>query len=360
MAYQKYSRRSSYKRFVPYRRRGHLQGLRRAGYKGRGYASRPRTTGPGANRTKTYHRTPVARRRSSVKGVKPRVSKFSRNRISAASASALASTGVWKYLGFTERVTAPIGTQGWLSPSCFPFINNLSDVLPTIAVAIARTLAGTTVATPVTEPRFWIKKAQLEVTCVNVSQIDCVVTVYPWISRYDYTPFTDLYNSVLELEAKAASTTVVNSADTIGFTPFQAREICEVVRLGRPRRIRLQGGQSYTFRMSDNRTLYWNFARFQMNLAGGGGGADVNGSVRGRTRGMFLTSRGIPVNDTMNVDEITFSQTTIDVHVIKTYEWVASPQPYRFSDVVTNSADVSAYSIIQPQTGAITVVPNVV
>jgi len=193
----------------------------------------------------------------------------------------------------------------------------------------------------------------MKMTIVNVSQIDADVIVYPWVSRNDGVDPGDMYvaTQVNVMENKAASTTtqqglLSNTASTVGFTPFMSRMITERAKLGRPKRIHLQGGQSYTFTMVDNKPLYVNYPRYVGSY-----------SFAPHTRGCFMTAKGIPVNDVADTDAIDFGFCELDVQVVTTYDWMAPTSSWKYNDVVTNSADIQNIKIIQPQTGVVTTGP---
>jgi len=349
MAFKKSFYRKTYSRPGSYR-----------GYRGRfrSYGSKRTRTGPRANPTRTFKR-PVFRRRTlysrraqSRPGMR-RSSIPSRRSISAAAATALASSGNWSYNAFTERVDGSTGTQGWMSDVASAWVSDLSDFIPVIANAIARVVAPTVSAVAVVEPRFWIKKAVLSMTCTNASQFDLDVIAYPWIARYDNLAPDLLYKPIPPLETKAAASGTVNGPTAIGFNPFKNRYICEAVRILKPRRIHLQGGQSYTFRFADKRPLHLNYARLNINSVVG-----TSASFSGRTRGFFLCCRGMTINSSEDENQINWSAYALDIQIRKDYEWVCSPQPYHFYDVVNNDSNIVTPGIIQPQSGLINATPS--
>lgn len=193
----------------------------------------------------------------------------------------------------------------------------------------------------------------MKLSVVNVSQIDCDLICYPWRIRYDGVDPAGLYDptTVNYQEQKAGSTSSAQqltstTASTVGFTPYMSRFITQGVKLGKPKRIHLQGGQSYSFTITDNRPLHLTYARWAGAYA-----------FAPHTRGMFMTVKGVPVNDSTNTDEIDFGFCELDVQNVTTYEWMAAPSPWKYNDVVSSSADVQAIKIIQPQTGVVTTGP---
>lgn len=193
----------------------------------------------------------------------------------------------------------------------------------------------------------------MKLVVVNQSQVDCDIICYPWRIRYDGVDPVTLYTAtnVNSQENKAGSGStqqglINNSTTTVGYTPFMSRVITQAVKLGKPKKVHLQGGQSYSFTITDNKPLHVTYPRWA--------GAY---SFAPHTRGMFMTFRGIPVNDSTNTDEIDFGFCALDVQNVTTYEWEACPSPWKFNDVVTSSADIQAIKIIQPQTGGVTTGP---
>lgn len=193
----------------------------------------------------------------------------------------------------------------------------------------------------------------MKLTITNTSQIDCDVICYPWRARYDSIDPANMYTQaeVNLQESKAGSTStqqglLSNTTTTIGYTPFMSRTITQSVKLGKPKKVHLQGGQSYSFTIVDNKPFHLTYPRMQTAY-----------SFAPHTRGMFMTFRGIPVNDQTNTDEIDFGFCALDVQNVTTYDWECPPAPYKYNDVITSSADVQDIKIIQPQTGAVTTGP---
>lgn len=351
MAYPRSTKRTYRRAFIkrvgytPYRRtygRRGYRGFRKAGPKG-----------PGINthRPSRSRRATSFSRHKGMRGVRSSKKGPSKS-FTASIARALAPSGNFTFAGFTERVSWIVGGQGWLPVSADPWINGLSDIVPVLTGAIARVVAPTAAASVVLEPRFWIKQATMKMTVVNAFQADCYVTVYPWVARYDTSNYNDMYAGTPPLEAKAGSSSVLMDTDRYGFTPFQSRAITENVRLGRPRRVHLQGGQSYVFKLADKRVLPINYAR----LAGQSGPNSGNQwalGFAGRSRGFFMTASSIPINDSTSNTEIDFAGGALNVIVAKTYEWVASAMPYHYNDTVPSVATIANADIIFPQTGVI-------
>jgi len=193
----------------------------------------------------------------------------------------------------------------------------------------------------------------MKATIINTSQIDCDVIVYPWVARYDGIDPGDMYTAtqVNYMSQKAGSTSTLqglltNNTSTVGFTPFMSQMITQKAKIGKPRRIHLQGGQSYTYTLADNKPLYVSYPRFVSTY-----------SFAPHTRGIFLTAKGSPVNDTVDTDAIDFGFSALDVQIVTTYDWMVATSAWKYNDVITNSADIQNIKIIQPQTGAVTTGP---
>lgn len=167
--------------------------------------------------------------------------------------------------------------------------------------------------------------------------------------RYDNSAPVPLvfYNQPGPLEAKAfVSGTVQGDAGEVGWTPFQMRAFCEMYKILKPRKVFLQGGQSYTFKFKMSRPFHLTYGRFGTSLGTVGSFAKV-------TRGLLITANSIPVSDSMDDTDIAPGAGALDCYFTKTYEWVAAPMPHHYSDFVTTFPTVNAAAIIQPQTGAI-------
>lgn len=280
-----------------------------------------------------------------------------KGRLSKLIASAMATRGQWTYAGFSARIAAAVGEQAWLPFGANPWITSRSDLVAVITDAITRTTVipnRVSSSDPSQQPiEFYIKRAKMKLTITNTSQIDCDIICYPWRMRYDGVDPPDLYTAatVNITEDKAGSTStqqglLTNTTTTIGYTPFMSRTITQAAKLGKPRRVHLQGGQSYTFTIEDTKPLHVTYPRW-----------NTTSSFAPHTRGMFMTFRGIPVNDQTNTDEIDFGFCALDVQNVTTYEWEAPIAPWKYNDVIVSSADVQDIKIIQPQTGAVTTGP---
>jgi len=293
--------------------------------------------------------TSIARKRV------PRSSAPTRKTIARVASLALATSGTFVYDGATERLDPAVGVQAWSTGVASPWIGDTTDIYPVIVSAIARAVAPPTAATVVVEPRIWIRSQKLEIQCTNSSQTGCNLVLYPWICRYDNLRPDHLYDlSTNPIETHAGSTTVTGFTSTIGWTPFQSRLHTENVKLLKPIRVHLEGGESYRFVMHNRKPLFLNYGR----LFGSYPPGNDSFSFRGVTRGVFFTGTGIPVNDSMDANQIDLSSFSIDLLCRKTFEWSASAQPYHFQDTVKNPADIAAFKIIQPQTGVVNAAPT--
>ncbi len=232
-----------------------------------------------------------------------------------------------------------------------------ADLVSVITNAIVRTTAAASAATPEVENRFWIKKAYSRISIVNSCQIDMRCMIFPWVARKGVStaPIVAMYTSTMsfELEAIAASAgTTVGDQNTFGWTPFMSRGFTEYLKFGKPRTVHLQGGQNYVVTVKDSRPLYLNYAKLASASASSPLAAPTN-SIGGRTRGVFLIFRSIPVNDTNDQSNINWSAGTAIVQTSETYEWVASPMPHHYRDMVADASALGTTQIIQPQTGAV-------
>nr|QXP07677.1 MAG: putative capsid protein [Arizlama virus] len=283
--------------------------------------------------------------------------KAAQRRFVQAVSRALATRGSWTFAGFTSRVGCATGEQAWLSSGANAWMSSSADFATVLTAAILRTTvvpnqAGGA-ANVISPPNFWITKAKMKVHIINTSQVDCDVIVYPWVARNDGVDPGDMYTaaSVNQMQQKAGSTSTLqglltNTTSTVGFTPFMAQMITERAKLGKPRRIHLQGGQSYTYTLTDNKPLYVSYPRYVGSY-----------SFAPHTRGCFMTAKGSPVNDTVDTDAIDFGFCALDVQIVTTYDWMVSTSAWKYNDVITNSADIQAIKIIQPQTGGVTTGP---
>lgn len=249
----------------------------------------------------------------------------------------------------TERIDWAAGQAGFNSVD--NSIMSSTDIGSALITAIGNTTAETDAAVPIIEPNFWIKAANLKYTCVNNSQTDCWVWAYPYVARYDNTAqsATATINlptpNLLEAKAFAAGTLLGNMGE-VGFTPFQNRGFCECFKLLRPRKVFLQGGQSYTFTLKLSRPFHVTYGRL--------GGSSMSLPNIGKiTRGILIHAEGIPVSDSGDDTDISPSFGALDCYWKKTYEWVSAPMPHHYSDFVSTFPTINIAKIIQPQTGAI-------
>lgn len=286
----------------------------------------------------------------------PRSKGLAKGRLARAVASVMSPSGTFTYADESFSVSWNNLEQGYSGTADFfgriLAINIWNDLLPTITAAIARVISTPTAATVQVDPKFWIRSASLEVLVTNMSQIDCEVTFYPWVARYDttYTPVL-AYSNTTALEEKAGAADSLGTPDTLGWTPFQSRSITESFRFGRPRKVKLQGGQSTTFHVKDNKPLYCNYARLGTGL-----NADIAGFAN-RSRGVCFTAKGIISGDDSAVQIIAMTEGKVAVQPIKRYHWECVPTPYHFSDIVPASVEPGQMQIIQPQTGAVNAAP---
>jgi len=324
-----------------------------------GYGRRYKRVGFARRSLNTHVQRGVRSRALTVSKKRYGVSRYSSKRgIVQAVSHALASRGTWTYAGFSSRLSCATGEQAWLPATCNSWMSAQADIVTVLTSAILRTTiapnqAGGAATVALAGNNFWITKAKMKLTIVNNSQIDADVIVYPWLARNDGVDPGDMYTASVAnaMESKASSTTtqqglLTNTTTTVGFTPFMARMITERVKLGKPRKVHLQGGQSYTYTMVDNKPLFINYPRYTGSF-----------SFAPHTRGCFMTAKGIPVNDVADTDAIDFGFCALDVQVVTTYDWMSPTSIWKYNDVVTNSADIQDIKIIQPQTGGVTTAP---
>lgn len=187
--------------------------------------------------------------------------------------------------------------------------------------------------------------------------MDVDLTFYPWVARYDNLDATFYsQSSVNYLSGQASATSIKGGllsgeTSTVGFTPFQVKTITESVRLGKPKKVRLGGGQMYVMVIRDNKPLNLNYARLF------GNGSPNTVSFSGHTRGCFMTARSTVVNDSASINDIDFADGALDIQNVTSYEWAAAPTPFFYYDVIPNGNTVAAYDIIQPQTGVVNTSP---
>lgn len=270
-------------------------------------------------------------------------------------ASVVAPTGTFTISDSLSQITWDTATQGYypgnINLNMLPQINATYDIEQVLTSAIARTVATPTASDVYVEPKFWIKSASLDVLILNPCQMDCDVTIYPWVARYDTSSLSVFVNQMTVVEEKAGTDTF-GDQDTPGWTPFQSKSITESFRLGKPTRVHLQGGQSYRYSIKDLKSLYVNYARLANtdNLTAG---------WANRTRGCLITATGSVVNDASEPPIVQLGFGALNIQCIKRYHWIAAASPYHFSDIVPAVADPGQFVIVQPQTGGLTTGPKV-
>lgn len=284
------------------------------------------------------------------------------NSIARAVSNLTSPTGTITTNDDTTRISWVTSAQGYSQADQVidnvPVVNCQSDILTVVADALIHTIDYATSATSIIQPRFWIKRASVQCCITNAHQYDCDVTFYPWVARYDnsrYDIFGEASLNALDTDANGVNGTPI----TIGWTPFQSPAATQMFKFGKPKKVHLQGGQSYTYTVRDNKPLFVNWGRFgsvsnQPETAPGLSG------FSGRTRGCVFTARGMTVNDNTTPGLIAFSAGAINMQLVKRYEWIAAAQPCKFSDVVTNGDAVTTVHIVQPQTGVINTTPTAV
>jgi len=348
---RRYVKKAFTSRYTPYAKgikRGRGGFRRHGGYKSRftsrRFRSSPRFVSPSV-RGRRFYRTPTRRVQSSV-------SRLSKMRI----ASALAPSGTLTYAGLSTRYSWISGEQGTLqNADSPPSISFVTDFYSVLTAAIARVVAQTTVASLILEPKFWIRQATSKVTIVNVHQIGCDVFIYPFVARYansNYQVFR--LSNASALEDNASSAGVLTSPASVGWTPFQSRMITENFKLGKPKKIHLEGGMSYVYTMKDSRPLYLNNAM----LLGSQLGSSTVDAIPWRSRGCYIQARSIPVNENEQINLINWGPGALNIQEVRTYEWVASPMPYHCADYFADTSAIPNPIIIQPQTGVINSMPS--
>jgi len=279
-----------------------------------------------------------------------------RARPSLSLVSSLSPSGTFVFSNQSEHVAWTDGEQGWATNQGL-YILTPGDLVSVISNAIVRTTAAPSAATAEVENRFWVKKAYSRISIVNTCQVDMRCMIFPWVVRkgLQNAPILSMYTSTTSsvLESVSASTgTVVGDQNTFGWTPFMSRAFTEYLKLGKPKTVHLQGGQNYVATIRDNRPLYVNFAKLAVASVASPVTSPAD-SIGGRTRGVFLVFRAIPVNDTNDQANISWSAGTAIVQCSEAYEWVASPMPHRYRDMVPDASALGTTQIIQPQTGAV-------
>lgn len=281
----------------------------------------------------------------------------SKNSLARAVASVTSPSGTFTIADSARQIVWDANTQGTsignVGPSNVPAINYAEDIEFVLVPALARVASTTVAADTFVEPKFWIQKATMEMIFVNVSQADIDLMLYPWVARYDSSSIVTLQTATMAVEEKVGTDTFADES-TIGWTPFQSKAITESFILGKPRKVHLQGGQSFKYTVRDLKPLYVNYARLLNSDTSNCGWAR-------RSRGVIVAARGTVVNDNTAVPNtvVQFGAGALNMQLVKRYHWVAPATPYHFSDVVPSTAEAGTVSIIQPQTGAITASPAV-
>jgi len=348
---RRYVKKAFTSRYSPYRKgysKGGRGGFRRyGGYKSRFTSRRfrasPRFVSPSIRGRRVY-RPPTRRVRTSA-------SRISKMRI----ATALAPSGTLTYAGLSTRYDWTSGSQGTLGNSdSAPGINFVSDFFSVLTAAIARVIASPTVATPVNEPKFWIRNSASRVTIVNTHQIGTDVYIYPFVARHSMSdPGLFRLSNASLLEENASSSGLLTNPESVGWTPFQSRIITENFKLGKVRKVHLEGGMSYVYTMRDRRPLYLNNSM----LLGSTASTPVF-ALPWRSRGCYIQARSIPVNETGEAPTlINWGPGALNIQEVRTYEWVASPMPNHYADYFSDTSTLEDISIIQPQTGAVNNAP---
>lgn len=272
--------------------------------------------------------------------------------VSRAVSAALSTTGTFTIASLTERIEPNFGDQGWLSSTSEPWLNSKQDLFTVVSGAVLRTVAApqnTVVAgNVIREPRFWVKKAKLELIVTNQSQADVDLYVNTAYARYDSSSVNFTWNDPTQLETAAAAASTIGASNIVGWTPFQSRSVTEAFRLGKTRKVHLQGGQNYRFTIRQKKPLYLNYAKLFpfSSLA-----AQSTDCLAGVTCGFMMRAVGVPVHEAGDTNIIKWAPVALDVVTVKTYEWSSCPMPYHFSDVFDINASLVTAAQIQPQTG---------
>lgn len=246
----------------------------------------------------------------------------------------------------TERITWNTGEQGVNQVD--NTIMSFEDLGAAFFTAMADVSGATNVATPVIEPNFWIKSAVLKLRCSNHSQADCWVTAYPCITRYDNSDTTnDAINQNLttSLEIQGFATGTNEGPAVLGYTPFMNRAFCERYKILRPKKVLLQGGQSYTFTLKMTKPFHHNYGRSS--------GTNTLMQFAHVSRAIVLACQGTLVSEDLTPTEVSYASGALDTAWTKTYEWVAAPMPHHYMDIIENFPAITTPTIIQPQTGAV-------
>lgn len=282
---------------------------------------------------------------------------MSSRRTSQLAASAYnASSGTYVFDGLNERVNWTAGAAGVNTTASNPTLLAGPDLVPLVAAAVAAATANTSALNPLIEPKFVINSASLKYIVTNHSNLDCDITVYPLYPRYShinpdaFLDGTGTQDSILEGNS---STGNVAARTRTGWTPFMSKSITECFKIGKPKRVHLQGGQTYTFKLATTRPLFLNYAKL-VNTQGSGLPISTSyNSQVGWTRCLMLQARGVPVSDSVAATTIAFGPGAIDIQSIATYKWTASITPLHFYDSVEGNDTVLVSEFVQPQTGQI-------
>jgi len=260
----------------------------------------------------------------------------------------MAPTGQFTFDENSDARAVSPGVQGWFGSTSHPYIGDCPDFFVAIGGAMLRTCAAARTASPIFEERYTILNSSIRCLVTNSSNIDMEVWCYPWMARYDGINIPDLYDNADPLETGTGlAGTLAADVGTVGWTPFQSRYITESVKLLKPRKVHLQGGQSYTFKMSDPKPFYVTYGRFDA-LAN-----QSFGAIAKRSRGMFFVYRGgTAIAPALADDSANWAPASAKILTSRTYRWAGTSQPNNYNDVVINGNTVAGYQIIQPQTGA--------
>lgn len=265
--------------------------------------------------------------------------------------NSLASSGSITYAGSgqSENVTWLTGAQGFNTSDIE--IMSQADISGSFITAIANTTGATDTSAPIIEPRFWIASATLRLQVTNHHQIDCWVTVWPYVARYHNTGRSSATtlnnNATLDTQAFAAGTVVGTSA-VVGYNPFHNRGLTTVFRLMKPRRVFLQGGQSYRFKLKMDRPWQLTYGNYQ---------AGANETIPNRTMGFLVTCQGITVREDLDPLEVAPGAGAVALQWENQYHWVCGPMPHHYSDIISDYPVIATPAIIQPQTGAVNNAP---
>jgi len=359
MAYKRkypraYIKKATSARYSPYRR---AYGVRKGGYRGfRGvqgkrYRSRATRGFGGSYRASKY--VPKVHSHRAMSRVYRKPLSVPRNK-ALATALALAPSGTLIYGGVTDRIVWDSVTQGVTSDDNLIVLSSVSDFASVLTSALARIYSTPTTATVAPIPKFWIRSAVCKIQVVSRCQTGMDVWFYPAVARYASSSTTSLWTGAqaVSFETRASSTSTTPDVNNIGWTPFQSEAITSSWKLGRPKKVHLEGGQSYTYTLKDLRPLYVTPGKL-------GSIGNTAASIPGRTQACYMICRGVVVNDATTKTDIGLSGGALDIQTLETYDWVSPATPYHFNDNFINSADVEigSYDIIQPQTGVVTTDP---